>query len=335
MNILMMSINFYPSVGGIEIITENLAREFVKMGNQVTIITNTFYENADNFPFTVLRNPSKSDIFSVYKKCDVFIHQAISLKYIWPLFLIHKPFFIVYHQVGWEPGVKGWLKKFVSHFAHNICVSKTTAKSYGLKKYDVIYNAYNDAIFKHINFGERKDIAFVGRLNRDKGAYLLIEAFNEFKSRTSSDYILNMIGDSDERSQIELFASQTKYANDIYFLGTLAPEKIVNILNQHHILAVTSTHPYYEAFGIVVLEGLACGCTVVGADGDGIEEALHSVGILYKNGDKNNLCNALVKAYYQMPFEHKQANEVVEVWLQSRTLNHVAKQYIKIFHTIK
>lgn len=29
MNILMTSVHFYPHIGGIEIVTENLAREFV------------------------------------------------------------------------------------------------------------------------------------------------------------------------------------------------------------------------------------------------------------------------------------------------------------------
>lgn len=324
MNILMVSINFYPSIGGIEIVTENLAKEFIKMGHQVTVITNTPDDKSRTFPFTVLRNPSKKETFKAYKECDVYVHQAISLKYVWPIFLLRKPFFIVYHQVGWEPGFKGRIKKVFSRFAHNICVSETTAKGYGLKKYDVIYNAYNDKVFKQVNFGERKDIAFVGRLNRDKGAYLLIEAFNDFKERTHSDYELNLIGDSNERVDIEKYAKATKYSNDIHFLGSKKPEEIAVILNEHKILAVTSTHPYYEAFGIVVLEGLACGCIVVGADGDGIEEALHGCGLLYKNGDAKQLSQQLEDSTL-INF-----NEKSQIWLQSRNFKCVANEYIKI-----
>lgn len=329
MNILMVSINFYPSIGGIEIVTENLANEFVKMGHQVTVITNTPDDKSRTFPFTVLRNPSIRETFKAYKKCDVYVHQAISLKYVWPLFILRKPFFIVYHQVGWEPGIKGRIKKVFSHFAHNICVSETTAKGYGLKKYNIIYNAYNDIIFMQTNFGERKDIAFVGRLNRDKGAYLLIKAFNDFKESSHSDYELNLIGDSEERKDIEEFAKGTKYSSDIHFLGPKSPTDIVQILNQHKILAVSSTHPYYEAFGIVVLEGLACGCVVVGADGDGIEEALHGCGLLYKNGSSCDLTESLLRAYV--------SNESIidESWLMSRRLENVAKQYLKSFKTCK
>lgn len=101
------------------------------------------------------------------------------------------------------------------------------------------------------------------------------------------------------------------------------------ILNEHKILAVTSTHPYYEAFGIVVLEGLACGCVVVGADGDGIEEALHGCGLLYKNGSSCDLTESLLRAYV--------SNESIidEAWLMSRRLESVAKQYLKSFKTYK
>ena len=325
MNILMVSINFYPSVGGIEIITENLAREFVNLGHKVTIITNTPDDGIQTFPFIVLRNPSKIDVFKAYKTCDVFVHQSISLKYVWPLFFLKKPFFIVYHQVGWEKGIKGKIKKCFSYFAHNICVSETTAKGYGLKKYDVIYNAYNDKIFKCINFSERKDIVFVGRLNRDKGAYILIEAFNIFKEKTRSCYQLSLVGDSDERDAIEAFANRTKYSSDIHFLGARSPQEVSKILNQHKVLAVTSTHPYYEAFGIVVLEGLACGCVVVGADGDGIEEALNGCGFLYKNGDINALSYNLEKA-----ISVKQGYKTKD-WLSSREIVNVTNKYLILF----
>jgi len=321
----MVSVNFYPSIGGIEIMTENLAYEFHRMGHDVTIVTMTKDDDKKrSFPFIVLRNPSKIELLKSYFNCDVYIHQSISLKYVWPLFLRKKPFYIVYHQVGWEAGLKGKIKKFFSYFAHNICVSKTTAIGYDLKKYDIIYNAYDDSVFKLYGNYKRKDIAFVGRLNRDKGAYLLIDAFNDFKDRTNSDYKLDMIGDSNERMDIEIYASKTKYASDIYILGSKNPKEVAEFLNQHKILAVTSTHPYYEAFGIVVLEGLACGCNVVGADGDGIEEALHGCGELYKNGDMKDLSKKIEKAIYT------NNNKDSIKWLESRTIYNVANEYIKI-----
>lgn len=335
MNILMTSEFFYPHIGGLESITESLADEFTRMGHNVKIVTSTTEIGDKIFPYDVIRNPSLKNMWDSYRWCDVFVHQQLSLKRIWPLFFKRKPWFVVYHQVGWSTGYKGLIKSFISRFPHNICVSETTAKGYQLKQCDVIYNAYNDDVYKQSNFQVRKNIAFVGRLTKAKGVYLLIDAFNEFKEKTRVDYVLNIIGDSHERSQISAYASQTKYAVDIYFCGMKQSNEIKEILNHHHILAVTSTHPYYEAFGIVVLEGLACGCAVVGADGDGIEEALHSNGILYRNGDCESLCNALIEAY-NIPFcETLKKNKQAKEWLRTRTKQKVAEEYIKIFKANK
>lgn len=323
----MVCVYFSPSVGGLEVFTENLARQFVNMGHEVAVITNTPNHQEDHFPFRVLRNPTKKEVLDAYKWCDVFVHQTISLKYIWPLVLHRKPFFVVFHQVHWQKGIKGMLKRTVSHFSNNICVSNATAKGYGLKGATVIWNPYNSDIFKQTNLGSRRDIAFVGRLQKGKGPYLLIEAFSEFKNRTHSDYHLNFIGDSSERPDIENFARLSRHSDCIHFLGMLTQQQTSGALNQHHILAVTSTHPYYEAFGIVCLEGLACGCVVVGADGDGIEEALHGNGILYKNGDKQSLVDALTKA----AATPSRTSSATEEWLRSRHVDCVAEEYIAKF----
>lgn len=333
MNILIVCINFYPSIGGLETITEILSKEFVRKGHEVTIITNTPDNHTKEFPFTILRNPSFLEVIKAYLKCDVFVHQVMSLKYIWPLFLYRKPWFVVYHQVNWEYGIKGKIKKMMSTFSNNICVSKTTALGYGLRRYTIINNAYNDSIFKNLNLQERRDIAFVGRLSRYKGLYLLIDAFNMFKANTNSDCKLNIIGDSRERGQIEQYANETRYGNDIYFWGMRTPEEVAKILNHNRVLAVTSTKPYLEAFGIVVLEGLACGCCVIGSSGDGIEEALNGFGFVYRNGDVKSLSDAFTKNYQKINSNNE--DETLKVYLDSRSSSKVAEEYLYHFKNHK
>ena len=66
---------------------------------------------------------------------------------------------------------------------------------------------------------------------------------------------------------------------------------------------------------------------VVGADGDGIEEALHRLGLLYHNGDVTSLRRALTKAKIQK--EDKQIRSCK--WLNTQTLHEVSCKYIKIF----
>lgn len=331
MKILMVSINFYPSVGGIELVTENLSREFVRMGHQVTIITNTISKEVDVFPFTVLRNPKYKEVYTAYNDCDVFVHQAISLKYLWPLFFRKKPFFVVYHQVGWEQGIKGFIKRMVSYISHNICVSYATAKGYKLKNYDVIHNAYNDAIYKNINTNKRRNFIFAGRLESDKGVYLLIDAFNKFKESSDNDEKLILIGNSKYRNQIEEYAQTTQFSSSIIFKGQMTPKEVAMQLNEANILVVPSKFPYREAFGVVVLEGLACGCLVIGADGDGIEEAMGNAGFPFKNGDVQELTCAMIRAYSITKEEKMKRMALANKIISSQTMYLVSNKYINIF----
>jgi glycosyltransferase involved in cell wall biosynthesis len=59
------------------------------------------------------------------------------------------------------------------------------------------------------------------------------------------------------------------------------------LLNQHRILAVPSR--WEEPFGVVALEGIACGCVVVAADGGGLPEAIGPCGVTFARGDAGAL----------------------------------------------
>jgi glycogen(starch) synthase len=43
----------------------------------------------------------------------------------------------------------------------------------------------------------------------------------------------------------------------------------------------------------VALEGIACGCVVVGSEGGGLKEAIGSCGLTFRNGDAGELAAAL------------------------------------------
>lgn len=194
MNILMTSVFFYPHIGGIETVTEYLAEEFTRKGHTVTVVTATAEQGEKEFPFKVLRRPTTSQLWQVYKQSDVFVHQGISLKWVWPLLLKRKPWFIVYHGVYYQPGILGKLKKLCSYFAHNIAVSETTKKGYALRKADVILNSYNDKVYKYTNSAIRRDFVYVGKLYVSKGLYILLDAFEKFKSVTASNWRLTIVG---------------------------------------------------------------------------------------------------------------------------------------------
>ena len=50
-----------------------------------------------------------------------------------------------------------------------------------------------------------------------------------------------------------------------------------------------------EPFGIVALEGIACGCVVIGSEGGGLKDAIGSCGVTFPNGDVQALTQILLK----------------------------------------
>lgn len=327
----MVSIPFYPHCGGLETATMNLSLELCRKGHNVKVITHTPSIEKDEFPFEVLRNPSFGEVFKAYKWCDIFCHQQISLKYVWPIFLLRKPWFVVYHQVFYQKGILGKIKKMFSHLSCNIAVSKTTAKGYGLKNPFVIYNTYNDNIFKTTNETTRRDFLFVGRMITGKGVYVLLEAFAKFKEKTASDYKLIYIGDGPELERLKEQAARMAIKEDVLFLGRKTPEEICEIQNQCKVQIVPSTRPYYEAFGIVVLEALASGCIVIGSDGDGIAEALGGNGYTYANGDVDDLASTLEQTAEFSGEECVSYRNNAKKWLETLTMEKVGMRYIEAF----
>ncbi|USR41526.1 glycosyltransferase family 4 protein [Ectopseudomonas hydrolytica] len=98
-------------------------------------------------------------------------------------------------------------------------------------------------------------IVFVGSLIARKRVDLLISAASTLGIE------LLVIGDGEERTELELLAKASTAPESIRFLGRCPPSRIAAEIAQSSLLCVPSTS---ESFGIVYLEALACGVPVVG-----------------------------------------------------------------------
>jgi glycosyltransferase involved in cell wall biosynthesis len=52
---------------------------------------------------------------------------------------------------------------------------------------------------------------------------------------------------------------------------------------------------YDEPFGVAALEGIACGCAVVGSAGGGLPEAMGPCGLVFRNGSVEELADRLAQ----------------------------------------
>jgi glycogen(starch) synthase len=294
LKILLGSHHFSPSIGGIETASELLAREFVKLGQQVRVITETTGTN--DFPFPVIRRPGASELLRQVAWCDVFLQNNISLRTLWPLLFLRRPLFVV-HQT-WitnTRGEVGWLqklKRFVLRFAKSIAISQAIADQLPTPSV-VIGNPYDDEVFKDFLSGDRtKDLIYVGRLVSDKGVDFLIDALSILRE-SGTQTQLTIVGDGPDRAKLEKQISDLRLEPWVEFKGNQSGAQLAEILNQHRILMVPSRWP--EPFGIVALEAIACGCVVVGSDQGGLPEAIGPCGITFPNNDARALANSLTQ----------------------------------------
>jgi hypothetical protein len=73
--ILLGSHHFFPSTGGIETVSNLLAREFVALGHEVRVVTQT--PGFGDFPFVVVRRPTMFELVREVRWCDVFLQNNI------------------------------------------------------------------------------------------------------------------------------------------------------------------------------------------------------------------------------------------------------------------
>jgi glycosyltransferase involved in cell wall biosynthesis len=297
MKLLVYSPAFLPKIGGLEINVAQFATEMVRLGCEVTVVTQTAAQSPDDFPYSVLRRPGARQLLRWTRWCDLYYQANVSLRGLWPLLLVRRPWGVSHHS--WyrrEDGRIAWqdrLKRFLLRFATvSISVSQGIAVDLETPSL-VIPNAYRDHLFRTLPDEPReRDLVFLGRLVSDKGVDVLLEALARLAGRGLRP-TLTIIGDGPEAPRLREQVARLGLGDQVELLGIRTGEELVRWLNRHRILVIPSR--YDEPFGIVALEGIACGCAVVGSRGGGLPEAIGPCGRTFENGNAADLAAVLAE----------------------------------------
>lgn len=298
MKILIYIKPFYPLLGGLENVVQMLARGFTARGHQVKLVTLTEgseEQDKEMFPFEVIRNPGIVEYFQLMKWCDVFIQGGLALRGAWPLLFVRRPFVVKHGSWYYHKGTHNSFRESMKHFITalttiNICPSQAIADHIlGSKK--IIPNPYRDDIFGKCTEETLKgDLIFVGRLVSVKGVDILLKAIALLRDRGEIVF-LTVVGSGPEEENLRSLAHELGISASVTFTGLLESGEVARVLCRHKILVVPSV--YEEPFGIVALEGIACGCVVVGTKGGGLPEAIGPCGLTVENGNVQALSDAL------------------------------------------
>lgn len=331
MKILVYSSVFYPAIGGIENHTLFLVREFVKAGHQVKVVTEQIQDPSKPLEnIEVVHASNKWRQLQLFFWSDLVYMPNITLKGVW-LFVFnpfkkwvisHNDFHLMYFN-----DLKTKFKNFlIKRAGGNIAVSNSVAKFLKVPS-KVIYNCYNDELFKLYPDEKREfDFVFVGRLVSQKGCELLIDACADLQG----PFTLNIIGDGFEMEKLQSKVKAMNLQNSVHFLGFKQNEELARQLNKHKTMIVPSLD--VEGFGIVALEGMACGCHMIVSNAGGLEEAVGNHGDVFPMGDKQALEKLLQKRLDQNSIDTMNADK--SAYLADHSRSAVASKYLDYFKQI-
>jgi teichuronic acid biosynthesis glycosyltransferase TuaC len=158
---------------------------------------------------------------------------------------------------------------------------------------EVVYNGVDPEVFApaaNVTF-HSPVVLSVGDLIPTKGHGSLLLAIAALL-KDFPDLRCEVIGDGPERARLRSLATTLGIQKRVAFRGRVARKDVAAAMQRCTVFALPS---HYEALGCVYMEAMACGKTVVGCYGQGIEEIIRNGdnGLLVEPGNLNALTEAL------------------------------------------
>ena len=300
LKIALLSYAFAPGVGGIETVSQLLVHGLRARGHTVRVVTHV--PASDTVPESdreILRRPSAGALMAVLRWSDVVLQSNISVGLAWPLVarVVRRPWVVVNHTpIARTTGEYSWRDKLK-------VASLAGARVYSVSKYlgsvtprptGVMYNPYDADTFHLPPPGAPRDgeLMFLGRVVRAKGLDVLVEAL-ALLAREGLRPRLSIAGDGSERPGIEARIAELGLAPQIHWLGVLRGPALAAALQRHRLVVVPSRPEPPEAFGLVPVEALACGCVLVASREGGLPESVGPCGLLVPPEDPAALAAAV------------------------------------------
>ena len=170
---------------------------------------------------------------------------------------------------------------------------------------DVVYNGCNE-MYKPISrelqqitkqkISDKCDyFLFVGALQPRKNISRLFEAFDKFKASEKNDVKLVIVGEKYRwTSEIKSTYINMKFKEDVIFTGRIETKDL------HHIIAsaLAMTYiPYFEGFGIPILEAMNCDTPVITSNITSMPEVAGDAALLVDPFSVDSISNAMIYLY--------------------------------------
>ena len=234
---------------------------------------------------------------------------------------LHGPIVMFAHAIGWpDPDSDFYrvasmmeetcVRRADAVFSSSRCSAQWCERFHGLKSQamPVIHTGVDSHIFRPCDVpkDERPTIIFVGKIERNKGVDLLVEAACRIAPQIPNLQVcLVGRGNAELTSQLQRRARVAGYPALLQFVGFVDHGQLPQHLSRSHVFAAPSE--YEGGPGFVYLEAMACGLPVIACSGSGASEVVvpEENGLLVPPRDVDALVEALLRLLKQADLRHE------------------------------
>jgi glycosyltransferase involved in cell wall biosynthesis len=325
----MVTPSFHPIKGGTETVVHNLSIELNKVGVHVDIMTFNMdrkwhpkwkrtIEEIDGI--TVFRVPALNWLPIVnspriklginlipgrfrhlMKEYDIIHFHEAEFSFPFFSYFIGKPKILHLHGIKFDYFKRYHLSRFILKTTADLYLSitkqmKSELIMLGIPKNKIVYfpNAVDSKIFHPREDKMDNTILYVGRITPDKGLHVLLKSLKYIKNHVNLEIIGPIDWNIDYYQNIlRLIKNENQRGkHKIRYLGDVDQ---ATLLAEHQKASIFVLPSFFEPFGIVLLEAMACETPVIATRTGGIPEIVKNGenGILVPVNDPLKLAKAI------------------------------------------
>ena len=266
-----------------------LCSTFAEMGHDITLVEDINFKptEEEQYPFKVLYvEPKLKGIFITNKLpwypelkkhlkenyydllicSEAFFTSTYTCVRMFPKKTIVWQELALFQRAFFKIPAKLWYRIIVKYFYKNVRIVPRSLKA--MKFIAAFSNNVSKTVIDHgVNLDEfkisnerKKQFIIISQLIPRKRIEKSIYAFEKFVEKYDSNFKLIIVGDGEQRAELEQIAANTRCAEDIIFKGFLTHDKIVDDLSKSYALLVSTDQ---DNNILTINEALASGCPVV------------------------------------------------------------------------
>lgn len=330
MNVLLYSWPFYPTIGGLQRLTEVTARCLLEEGHEVMVVTATLDAEGSSpvFPFPVERRPGLRRLARLVRWSDVihlntFHAKLVALAGLWrrPMVWQHIDYDTIsprglcfrtgracagvfcecYRCLRQDQSFTAAARALASLILKRTCASAVAANAistdYAMERMHLPRAVRIPFGIDLSSFVPREKLPlpplrvfFHGRHIPAKGCDVLVRAAHDCRDR-GVPVVVRIAGDGPHRAVSEALAGGLSLGEKVAFLGFLPEEDLLRELQDAHVLVVPTTQD--EIGQLAAVEAMSCGCAVIASAIGALPEYLGDAGLLFPAGDPRQLADRL------------------------------------------